>query len=1610
MGIKKCVPKNIMLKCDKGGAPCPLTVINPTTTIHGVDIATEADKVFGQSFTGFGTCSVTGSACAATVTNWKYTTKSSLVCSGNKLLTNESELPCGKGGIITIDLDAPSNEIDEPNIFDKMQSKMNGVVDKVTAPLKELEAAASEAVSDISDSIMKVGENAIQSGKDFINTDGLGRSTMIGDAFGKSVDRFGNMLQKSKEGLEMIGDLTGTRNEIELGTDIVEGVGRTGLSIADKLGKGVTAIFNYGKEYWDDSSARFEKDKQIAKAMGTAAVDGVEKGYYEAKLLATDLMEDTPGTIKRRHASAVNYTTNKMEDIANFSDWYMNEASDDERADVVANGTIKFIGSGVGGGITKGVSSAIGAATNKVMGAAGQTIKATVNQANNTLSQASGTIKGIQQGLNKKKGENGDVVTQTPDKPKTPPNDNDSSSQQANQNQNKNGTACKPGDKQTCKDDPVDIIAGVMFYPGQDFEIPGIIPFKWERTWYSDSKYNGALGHGFHHSYDIHLTERNNDILLILSDGRSAFFPILTEEISTNYNRTEKLTLSKLKTGNYELLEHKTQLTYLLQEKENNIYRLTKISNIDDIHILFQYENNVLSEIVDTAGRIIEIQSNSKNHITKIDIQHKNNKRHLVSYEYSQSGNLIDIIDPIGKSLKMKYKNHLMISKTDRNGQTFYWEYEGIHTGAKCIHTWGDGGILEGFMEYYKDHTIYSNAIHGQSIYYHKNGLCIKEIDSLGGELVKEYNEFDELIKSVDEEGNITLFDYDDHGNMTSVKYADNAIHEYTYDEKGKLQIITRPQGGSTIYAYKEEKLDTIIQPDGMMTTFEYTKNGLISTVYDNIDSKTQLFYDDDHNLIKMIFPNQAIYKWEYNEWGQSIKAINPHNHTQEFEYDIKGRVTTVKLPDQNTIKLQYNAYEDVIEAIDKDRNIAFEYTPLGSLKTRTENGSKVYFQYNSQEELIGIINEHKESYKFSRNTKGDIIREEGFDGLTRKFIRDRAGKVLKVEGPNNNHSIYEYDKGGRISRIEHQDGTWATYSYNKDGLLIEAVNPNSHVKINRDEAGRILSENQDGYTVVSEYGELGIRTGIKSSLGADINFEHSILGEVTKMNVKTKQNNPWEANYQYNSLGMETERALPGGIISSWDYGASGNPEKHRITANGSEQQCRLYSWDVNSKLQRITNNLTNKATRFSYDDFNSLASAEYEDGSYDYKLPDEVGNLYKTKDKKDQEYGKSGKLLRSGATYYHYDEEGNLIEKNTPKGSWKYNWEAVGMLQSVTKPDKTTIEFEYDALGRRTAKKILSPRAESKDGEIVRWIWDGNVPLHEWQYDLKDRPKAIVDELGNITKDKKEPVEDLITWIFDQGTFRPAAKITVEDTYSIITDYLGTPVEMYNSKGEKTWHAEYDIYGKVRKLVIGSLNDCPFRYQGQYEDIEIGLYYNRFRYYAPDEGVYISQDPIGLAGEMPNFYTYVRDTNSIIDVFGLSEGSGTLGKNMVKANMTHGLDPFVRGNFQAHHVIPHEVWTRSQDFFKDIGLGGAKDKAANGIFLPKNATIAEQYGFDNYHRGSHEGINIDMENKVSQIKSDYESGIISKTKARKKISAIQKAERNRLSSRKGLKPTRCS
>jgi RHS repeat-associated protein len=149
------------------------------------------------------------------------------------------------------------------------------------------------------------------------------------------------------------------------------------------------------------------------------------------------------------------------------------------------------------------------------------------------------------------------------------------------------------------------------------------------------------------------------------------------------------------------------------------------------------------------------------------------------------------------------------------------------------------------------------------------------------------------------------------------------------------------------------------------------------------------------------------------------------------------------------------------------------------------------------------------------------------------------------------------------------------------------------------------------------------------------------------------------------------------------------------------------------------------------------------------------------------------------------------------------------------------------------------------------------------------------VVSEDGTMEYDRKEQTDNITTWVYELNSFTPCGKYENGNYYSIVSDYLGTPVLAFNAQGRQVWHRELDCYGRLRQ---GDNKFVPFLYPGQYVDLETGLAYNRFRYYDVESGNYLSQDPIGLNGGM-NPYNYVHDTNEFVDIFGLS-GQRWLGK----------------------------------------------------------------------------------------------------------------------------------
>ena len=179
---------------------------------------------------------------------------------------------------------------------------------------------------------------------------------------------------------------------------------------------------------------------------------------------------------------------------------------------------------------------------------------------------------------------------------------------------------------------------------------------------------------------------------------------------------------------------------------------------------------------------------------------------------------------------------------------------------------------------------------------------------------------------------------------------------------------------------------------------------------------------------------------------------------------------------------------------------------------------------------------------------------------------------------------------------------------------------------------------------------------------------------------------------------------------------------------------------------------------------------------------------------------------------------------------------------------------------------------------------------------------------------------------------------------------------------------------------------------HQGQYYDCETELCYNRFRYYSPDSGTYISQDPIGLASGEPNFYAYVPDVNSWVDVFGLScsKNAKELRNNMAKEGRS--VNP---GEAAAHIVASggsKRQWApaaRSRKILEKYGVN--INDAANGIPLghptPHNIT---------HRRVFHEMVENRLNNVVDKMSNSGRKKI--KSALRKELRDIGKGVLNGL------------
>ena len=235
------------------------------------------------------------------------------------------------------------------------------------------------------------------------------------------------------------------------------------------------------------------------------------------------------------------------------------------------------------------------------------------------------------------------------------------------------------------------------------------------------------------------------------------------------------------------------------------------------------------------------------------------------------------------------------------------------------------------------------------------------------------------------------------------------------------------------------------------------------------------------------------------------------------------------------------------------------------------------------------------------------------------------------------------------------------------------------------------------------------------------------------------------------------------------------------------------------------------------------------------------------------------------NGTTYY-YDNFGNLIHRELADGevqNYFYDLHDQLVKAEIFKKDgtKETWAYTYDALGRRIGKGRLKTSQEVSDDleNQTRFVWDGSHLLQEVRPD--GRYTYIYTD-----QESYEPLAQVHDWTNAEGENQ-------QQTRYFHCDQIGIPREMTDKDGNLLWFGNYTGWGRLKEETkVTDSAYQPFRLQNQYADRETGLHYNFFRYYEPDAGRFVNQDPIGLDGGI-NLYQFAFNATKWIDPLGLEK-----------------------------------------------------------------------------------------------------------------------------------------
>lgn len=802
-----------------------------------------------------------------------------------------------------------------------------------------------------------------------------------------------------------------------------------------------------------------------------------------------------------------------------------------------------------------------------------------------------------------------------------------------------------------------------------------------------------------------------------------------------------------------------------------------------------------------------------------------------LTFSYDLAGFMTHITDAAGRSVTLtKGSDGRVASLTDPANRIFRFGYDASGNLTRYTNPLGNN------TTYQYDSTNNLTALIDprnntlMRVVYDNQGRVSQHVD--GAETwTYAYTPSLKRTTKRDSQNRTWTFDYNDNGNVIKIADPLNKTELYTLDASLNVTQFTDKNGNTTKYTYDNIGNQLTISDTLNNTraiTYEPVFNRPLS-IRDTLGNISNLEYDARGNLIKFANAMGHATQLQYGTRGQLNRITDALGNSSTFAYDINGNLIQIVDPLGNAGTASFDILGNILSETDAEGRTTQFYYDANERLVRVSNttGGSTINEYDNSDNLATITIPSGAKTTFLYDSLNRLIRVTNSLGQSTSYSYDRRNNVASKSDAKGQNITFSYDVLNRLIR-KTKSGDSVSYTYDAVGNLLNIIDGDSNLTAVYDamnrmtEARTAATSGQPATTIRYSYDAAGNRLTMSDPAGGVTNYSYDSLLRLTSLSDPIGQ----QFTFTFDALSRRTRVSKPLGFITTYTYDAASRLIS-LIHQGGPSQLPFTYTYDrVGNRLLKTDSDGLHS---YNYDSLDRLTAAVSPNPtiteSYSY---DSVGNRVSSHLSTSHTLDSANRLNTDTTFDYLYDANGNLSRKTerATNRTTSYTYDSEDLLIRIDFPDRTSATYRYDGLGRRIEKNI--------NGQITRYIYDGEDILFEYSgttFAARYTHGPGIDEALAVSR----------------GAV----------TTFLQTDAIGSVIREVDAGGIKASY-NYDSFGRI--ISQTGTRRHPYGFQGREFDAESGFYYFRARYYDPQTGRFVNEDPIDfLNGD--NFYRFAKD-----------------------------------------------------------------------------------------------------------------------------------------------------